>query len=72
MGKSTRFESKCKMYSSKLRGARTFISGTDGISIREGIETGLLPLLENGSFELVSDFTTGRANLRFMISVSRL
>jgi hypothetical protein len=45
MGDPIGVESECKVCSSKLREAGNFISGTDGISIKEGIEMGLFPLL---------------------------
>jgi hypothetical protein len=45
MGDPTGFESECKLCSLKLWEDGNFISGTDGISIKEGIEMGIFPLL---------------------------
>ena len=72
MGELTRVESKDKIYSSRLREARNFISGTDGISIKAGIEMGLFPLLAKEAIESVSVFISGKTKLGFMILASAL
>jgi hypothetical protein len=72
MGDPTGVESECKIYYSKLREAGNFISGTDGISIKVGIEMGLLPLLPKEAIESVLIFISGKTNLGFMILASTL
>jgi hypothetical protein len=56
----------------KLREARNFISGTDGISIKVGIEMGLFPLLAKEVIESVSVIISGKTKSGFMISASTL
>jgi hypothetical protein len=65
-------ESECKVCSSKLQKAGNFISVTDGISIKAGIEMGLFPLLAKEAIESVSVFISGKTKSGFMISASTL